>query len=125
MDYTWLDGFLRAMPGAEFDYKPEWQWERYQLRGKLFAAICIPGPEHREYAGHPLVNLKCDPARAELLRAEFPDIRPGFYMDKHRWIAVLLDGNLPGDVLRELCAASYHLVFEKLPKKAQQEISHF
>lgn len=124
MNYRWLDGFLCAMPGAEFDHKPEWQWDRYQLRGKLFAAVCTPGPEHRDYAGHPLVNLKCDPARAELLRAEFPEILPGFYMDKRRWIAVLLDGSLPDGVLRELCAASYHLVLETLSKKVQSEISH-
>ena len=79
--YDWLDEYLRAKPGAEHDYKLEWQWDRYQVRGKLFAAICAPGPEHKTYGGHPLVNLKCDPRRSELLRAEFPDILPGFYCD--------------------------------------------
>ena len=122
MQYPWLDEFLLSLPGAEKDYKPEWQWFRYTLRGKLFAAVCSPGPEHGSYGGHDLVNLKCDPARAELLRAEYPEILPGFYMDKRTWIAALLDGGLPDGTLRELCRESHRLVLEKLPKYVQREI---
>ena len=122
MQYVWLDAYLLSLPGAEKDYKPEWGWFRYQLRGKLFAAVCSPGPEHRIYSGHDLVNLKCGPARAELLRAAYPEILPGFYMDKRSWIAVLLDGALPEELLRELCADSHRLVMEKLPKYVQREM---
>ena len=106
----------------EKDYKPEWGWFRYMLRGKLFAAVCSPGPEHKTYGGHDLINLKCDPARSELLRAEYPDILPGFYSDKRTWIACFLDGELPDDLLRQLCADSHRLVLEKLPKYVQREI---
>lgn len=120
--YDWLDSYLRALPGAEHDYKAEWQWDRYQIRGKLFAAMCAPGPEHKVYGGHPLVNLKCDPARAELLRAEFPEVLPGFYCDKCNWIAVLLDGAVPEDVLRDLCVSSHRLVAEKLHKYVRREL---
>ena len=38
------------------------------IRGKLFAAVCTPGPEHKTYGGHDLVNLKCDPARGEMTK---------------------------------------------------------
>lgn len=121
--YDWLDEYLRAMPGTEHDYKVEWGWDRYQVRGKLFAAICSPGPEHKVYGGHSLINLKCDPDRAELYRAEFPEVLPGFYMDKRNWNAVLLDGNLPEDVLREMCLHSYQLIVAKLPKYVQRELT--
>ena len=122
MRYEWLDEYLLSLPGAEKDYKAEWGWFRYMLRGKLFAAVCSPGPEHKIYGGHDLINLKCDPARAELLRAKSPDILPGFYSDKRTWIACFLDGELPDDLLRQLCAESYRLVLEKLPKYVQREI---
>ena len=92
------------------------------VRGKLFAAVCSPGPEHRTYGGHDLVNLKCDPAEAELLRARYPDILPGFYTDKRNWIACFLDGSLPDKVLRDLCAGSHRLILEKLPKYVQREL---
>ena len=122
MRYDWLDTYLLSLPGVEKDYKPEWQWFRYMLRGKLFAAVCSPEEKYAVYGGHDLVNLKCDPAEAELLRARYPEILPGFYTDKRTWIAALLDGELPDDVLRRLCADSHGLVLAKLPKYVQREI---
>ena len=123
MQYDWLDGYLLGKPGAEHDYKLEWQWDRYLIQGKLFAALCEPDPKYQTYGGHPLLNLKCDPRLAEGFRAQYPEILPGFYTDKRHWIAVLLDGDLPGEVLRDLCDMSYRLVLEKLPKRVQREIS--
>ena len=125
MRYEWLDDYLLSLPGAEKDYKPEWGWFRYMLRGKLFAAVCSPGSEHKIYGGYDLVNLKCDPARSELLRAAYPDILPGFYSDKRTWIACFLDGELPDDLLRELCADSHRLVLEKLPQYVQRKIKSY
>ena len=120
--YEWLDEYLLSMPGAEKDFKAEWGWQRYMVRGKLFAAVCAPGPEHKLYGGHELVNLKCDPRLSELLRAEYPDLLPGFYCDKKLWVAALLDGALPDDVLRDLCRRSYGLVTDKLPKYVRKEL---
>ena len=125
MRYEWLDESLLSLPGAEKDYKPEWGWFRYMLRGKLFAAVCSPGPEHKVYGGHDPINLKCDPARSQLLRAAYPDILPGFYSDKRTWIACFLDGELPDDLLRELCADSHRLVLEKLPQYVQRKIKSY
>lgn len=122
MKYEWLDEYLISLPGAEKDYKPEWAWFRYQVRGKLFAAVCSPGPEHKTYGGHDLVNLKCDPAETEFLRVQYPEILPGFYCDKRLWIACLLDRDLPDRVLRDLCAKSHRLIMQKLPKYVQKEI---
>ncbi len=121
--YDWLEPYLLSLPGAEHDFKVEWSWDRYMVRGKLFAALCKPqGMKDEQYNDHVLVNLKCDPGRSELLRAEFPDILPGFYCDKRTWIAVLLDGDLPRELIQELCDDSYRLIFSKLPKYVQKEI---
>lgn len=35
---------------------------------------------------------------------------------------MLLDGELPDQVLRDLCALSYRLVVKKLPKYVQKEL---
>lgn len=121
--YQWLDAYLLAKPGVEKDFKVEWQWDRYMLRGKLYAALCHPEEKYKVYGGHPLVNLKCDPRLAEGFQAQFPEILPGFYLDKRNWIAALLDGSLPDETLRELCDLSYRLVLEKLPKYVQREIA--
>ena len=123
MKYPWLDEYLMDKPGAEQDFKAEWGWRRYMVRGKLFAAVCLPGPEHKaEYAGHELVNLKCDPRLAEGFRAQYHEVLPGFYCDKRTWIAALLDGDLPEDMLKSLCDMSYDLIVAKLPKYVQKEL---
>ena len=121
--YPWLDETLLALPGCEKDFKAEWGWHRYQVGGKLFAATCAPGPEHKVVGGHEILSVKCDPQLSELLRSQYPDIVPSFYMDKRCWISILLDGSVPDDLLRKLCADSYSLVFSKLTKKAQRLIA--
>lgn len=124
MKYQWLEEFLTGLPGVERDYKIEWQWDRYMIRGKMFAAICSPeGMKNEAYNGHTLINLKCDPRLAELYRAAHPEVLPGFYCDKRNWNAVLLDGEISDEFLKEMCRHSYGLVFGKLPKYVQKEIS--
>ena len=120
--YEWLDEYLLSLPGCTKDYKLEWCWWRYQVGGKLFAATCQPGPQYRGYDCRELLSLKCEPLLAEALRQEYPDILPGFYMDKRTWNSIFLDGAVPDEALRGLCRRSYELVFGKLTKKLQREI---
>jgi len=121
-NYPWLEEYLLSKPGAAREYKLEWQWDRFLVAGKQFAAICTPGPQYKEYAGRTMVLLKCDPDRALLYRGEFPDVVPGFYSDKRTWNTVYLDGAVPEDVLREMCDESYALVTAKLTKAIQREL---
>ncbi|MDD3921201.1 MAG: MmcQ/YjbR family DNA-binding protein [Eubacteriales bacterium] len=121
-NYPWLDEYLQSMPGVEKDFKVEWEWFRYMLRGKLFAAVCTPDENHALHKGRTLVNLKCDPALAELYRAQYPDVVPGFYCNKEHWNSVYLDGSVPEETVKAMCDMAYNLVFHKLPKKVQREI---
>lgn len=43
-------------------------------------------------------------------------------MNKTHWNSIYLDANIPNELLEHLIQHSYELVFEKLTKKAQQEI---
>ena len=122
MKYEWLDGHLLGFPGAEKRWHPAWKMFLYEVRGKQFAALCAPEEKYKVYGGHELVNLRCDPRLAEPFRAEYPEILPGFYCDKRSWVAALLDGDLPDQVLRDLCQQSYRLTVARLPKYVQREL---
>ena len=123
MEKAALDALLRTNAGVTKDYKTEWGWDRYMVGGKMFAAMCQPGETHAaEYAGHPLLTLKCDPLESESLQREFADILPGFYMNKQNWVSIRLDGNVPDGVMAQLSVRAYTLIFEKLTKKMQKEI---
>lgn len=121
--YEWLDGYLLSKPGVTKDFKEEWQWLRYQVGGKLFAAVLCPSAQYDPaYAGKDLINLKCDPMLVEMLRKTHPEVLPGFYSDKRCWNSIDLGGALSDGQLKQLCDDSYRLVFEKLTKKLQKEI---
>ena len=122
--YEWLDKYLLSKPGAEKDYKAEWEWWRYLVGGKMFAAVLHPSEKYDPmYAEKDLLTLKCDPLLADMLRNEHSEIMPGFYIDKRLWNSIDLNGSLGDDFLRNMCDESYKLVFEKLTKKLQREIT--
>lgn len=92
--------------------------------GKMFAATMHPSEKYEpEYADKDLLVLKCEPILAELLRKEYSDILPGFYMNKVNWNSIVLTGKVPKELMQEMCDQSYKLVFTKLTKKLQREIS--
>ena len=117
MNYPWLYDELASKPGVTKDYKVEWQWTRYQVGGKLFAAIC-----RDEDGQDSLVTLKLDPAEGAFLRDQYADITPGYYMNKEHWNSVNLNGAVPDNLLKDMVEKSYRLVLGGLSKKVQREI---
>lgn len=117
MKYPWLDEYLLGKKGVTKDLKAEWNWIRYQVGGKLFAAVCLDG-ENKPY----YITLKLESAEGEFLRGQYEDVIPGYYMNKQHWNSIRPDGAVPDDLLRTLLDKSYQLVLEALPKKRQAEI---
>jgi len=60
------------------------------------------------------INVKCDPERAILLRAQYSSILPGYHMNKKHWNSIIIDNSVPDSLILELILHSYELV---LPKK--------
>lgn len=117
MRYTWMDDYLLAKRGVTKDLQPDWNWIRYQIGGKMFAAVCLDG-ENRPY----YINLKLEPLEGEWLRSHYEDILPGYYSNKVHWNSVKPDGQVPDELLRNLLDKSYQLVLRGFPKKKQREL---
>ncbi|MDL2293724.1 MmcQ/YjbR family DNA-binding protein [Ruminococcaceae bacterium OttesenSCG-928-D13] len=115
--YRWLDAYLLKQPATEKEFQPAWQAYKYLLRGKMYAYV---GVDDRN--GRPIVTLKLEPAYSELLRREYADIVPGYYMNKIHWSSVYLDGAVPRQVLADIAGAAHRTVLSSLSKKAQREI---
>lgn len=67
------------------------------------------------------VNLKCEPARADLLRQLFDGVTAGYHMNKEHWNTVYVNQDVPEDVLRELIEHSFQLTAPKKRKKQQPD----
>lgn len=117
MRYTWIDEYLLEKKGVTKDLQPVWNWIRYHVGGKMFAAICLDDQNEPYY-----INLKLDPLEGSLLREQFEDIIPGYYSNKKHWNSVKADGNVPDDLLRDMLDKSYQLVLAGFSKKRQREI---
>lgn len=117
MKYEWIDEFLLEKKGVTKDFKKEWNWVRYLIGGKMFAAICL-GENDKPY----YITLKLEPMEGEFLRNQYPDIIPGYYMNKVHWNSVNPDGEVPDELLKDMLDKSYELVLKGFSKKKREEI---
>ncbi len=116
MPYKWLDNYCKTKQGADKDFKEEWGVTRYMLKGKMFGMV------GHDNEGKDIITLKLEPSHGQLLREEYKDIKPGYYMNKEHWNSIYLDGEVPDDLLKELIDESHALILNGLSKKARFEI---
>jgi len=85
----------------------------FKVKGKIFLLAGLDNPVLQ-------FNVKCDPEKAIEWREQFAAVQPGYHMNKKRWNTVIVDGSIPGRILREMIDDSYRLVVLSLPKKTQE-----
>lgn len=117
MKYNWIDEYLLSKAGVNKDLQPEWNWIRYKIEDKMFAAICLDSNNRPHY-----ITLKLEPLEGEFLREQYEDIIAGYYMNKVHWNSIQADGNVPDDLLKDMLDKSYQLVLNGFSKKKQREI---
>jgi predicted DNA-binding protein (MmcQ/YjbR family) len=87
----------------------------FKVDGKLFVVAAIEMVPQR-------ISFKCTAENfAEL--CERTGIIPAPYMARAQWVSLERLDALPDDELRDMIAESYRLVFERLPKKRQAELT--
>ena len=118
--YQWLDECLQKQPASEKEFQPAWQAYKYLLRGKMYAFMGV-----NDQNGRPILTLKLEPVYSDMLRRNYADVVPGYYMNKIHWSTVYLDGEVPREVVSDMVQASHRVMFLSLSKKAQREISAY
>ncbi len=86
----------------------------FKVMGKMFALCDVEEFES--------INLKCDPVLAIELRERFPEVKPGYHMNKKHWNTISMKSNLPDHLIKEWTRNSYDLVVAKLPKKDREKL---
>ena len=117
MRYTWIDEYLLNKVGVTKDIQQDWNWIRYHIGGKMFAAVCLDDNDEPYY-----ITLKLEPAEGDFWRQQYEDIIPEYYMNKMHWNSIKADGEVPDDLLKDLLDKSYQLVLGGFSKKKQREI---
>lgn len=86
----------------------------FKVGNKIFLLTSLSNPQ--------TFNVKCDPEKANVLREEFEEVKPGFHMNKKHWNTIFYNGSISDRQLFEMIDHSYVLVFKSLPKSIQQLI---
>lgn len=109
-------------PGAFEDHPFGPETTVYKVRAtsdsaaKVFALVWFDGARLR-------VNLKCEPDLAEQLRETYPEVTPGYHMNKRHWNSVTLPAGwapnptgLQHQHIHDMIEDSYDLIVSALPK---------
>jgi len=86
----------------------------FKVMGKIFALADV-----EKFDG---INLKCDPVKAATLRDLYPEVKPGYHMNKRHWNTIDPNGYLSDVLIKEWIKDSYDLVVEGLPRKEQRKV---
>ncbi len=132
--YPWFDEYCMAKPGVTRDFKAEWNWYRYFVEGKFFAAA------GRNAEGEIIfVSLRCEPEFNDFLRQNYQAVAPGYYSNKALWNTVWFcledipqrdrcheapPEFPPDEIVREMIDRSYQIMVEKLPKRVRESLKN-
>ena len=86
----------------------------FKVANKMFALLSLEKIP-------PSANLKCDPEHAIELRDCFPEIIPGYHMNKKHWNTIILNGTVPPNRFFEWIDDSYLLVVAGLKKSERKK----
>ena len=115
MDLVEVRGFALSLPGATEDCPFGDEILVFRVGDKIFALMSLEGGPIR-------LSLKCAPALSEKLRESYPQIVPGYHMNKKHWITISDCRSLPGELVQRQICHSYMCVLKKLPKGVRMGI---
>ena len=106
-----VKAYCKSLPGATYDVK--WGKDHcYSVGGKMFAVV---GPDGS-------MSFKVEDGRF-LELTDRPGMIPAPYMAKHKWVLVQDLKKADETEVQALVKRSHELIFAKLSKKLQREIS--
>lgn len=117
MNLESLRDFCLKLPGVKEDLPFGPDSLVFKVMGKMFLLAPLDEPKLS-------FNVKCEPEKAEELRATYDDVLPGYHMSKKHWNTVHVNGSIPNDILFEWVKDSYNLVVATLTKSAKQELQN-
>jgi predicted DNA-binding protein (MmcQ/YjbR family) len=86
----------------------------FKVHGKMLALCSIEN--------FVSISLKCDPDKAEELRATYTAVNAGYHMNKKHWNTVTVNQDVDDSLLLTMVDDSFALVVKSLPKKLQATI---
>lgn len=111
MDVEWVRTECLALPMTTEDMPFGDDTLVFRLHGKIFCLLSLQPPDR--------MNLKAEPEQALAWREAYPQVQPGYHMNKKHWNTVRFDG-MPETLLREMIHHSFERVKVSLSRQLQR-----
>lgn len=105
-----------AKPGVTESFPFDDKVLVFKVMEKIFALADID-----DFDG---INLKCDPELAITLREEYPEVMPGYHMNKKHWNTVSTMGEISMVQFHDWIDHSYDLIVKSLPKAKRDALTN-
>ena len=96
-------------------HDPNWQLIRVSGSKKAFLWIY-------ERNGYINLNVKVRPEWRDFWRDAYEAVTAGYHQSKEHWNTVILDGTIPGEVVKQMIAESYDLVTDSPTKRIYEAV---
>lgn len=108
MDVEYFRSFCLKLKAVEESFPFDEHTLVFKVLGKIFAILPLDGEK-------PRANLKADPDWSLELREKYPEVQPGYHMNKKHWNTVSISEGLDKAFIEKLIMHSYDKVVENLP----------
>ncbi|MCW8839151.1 MAG: MmcQ/YjbR family DNA-binding protein [Thiovulaceae bacterium] len=112
-----LEAICLSKQGATKEFPFGVEVAVFKVMNKIFALVGIDANPLR-------INLKATPDDCLAYRDIYKCVKPGYHMNKKHWNTIILDGEMPQDILEDMIDESYELVVSKLTKAQKEELNY-
>jgi predicted DNA-binding protein (MmcQ/YjbR family) len=114
MDIDWVREFCLSLPHTT--EKVQWEDDLvFKVGERMYAVVALEPGDH-------WLSFKCTAEESAAL-VERPGIIPAPYLARAQWVALETEDALSRDQIRRLLAEAHSLIFAKLPKRTQAQLS--
>jgi len=115
MDIEAIRSYCLTKKGVTEDFPFDESTLVFKVMGKIFLLTDLESELS--------INLKSDPEKAIEWREKFPDVLPGYHMNKKHWNTVRVNGSVSGQQIRDWIDHSYEQVVRKLTNKQKDQLA--
>lgn len=109
MDLEDYRNFCLGLPFTEETFPFDETALVYKVFGKMYTLTSIDT--------FSIITVKAKPEDVLELCERYPNINPGYHMNKKHWISISVNGSISDNFIKNLIKNSYKLVVNSLPKK--------
>lgn len=114
-----LRRYCLSLPGVHDDFAFGKATSEYDRNLLVFYVVdkwfCFVNAEAFDFC-----TIRCAPEEIPVLIDRYEGITPGWHMDKHHWISVRFDGDIPAEEILDLVKKSYGLAKAKLTARQRR-----